>query len=77
MRRAIIKDLLADNQSRCYRNFFKLFDCLLEEARALNDIAPIDEVPKIQGEIRVIKKLLKELNPNRKPIQHYDGGFGE
>ena len=75
-KKELIKNIVDDKRSDSFRNFYKLFECLLNEARMMNDIAPILEVPKIKGEIRVLKKLLKDLNPNFKVVKRYDGGYG-
>lgn len=76
MKKKLIKALILEKDSSCFRTNYQLLMALLEDARERNDHAPIDEVPKIQGEIRLIKYLLKELNPIRPERIHYDGGFG-
>jgi len=71
-----LSELILDKDSSCFRSFYYLFMELLESARERNDYAPIEEVPKIQGEIRILKQLLKDLNPTASKRVHYDGGFG-
>jgi len=74
----IMKKIIEDRHSSCFKNFYKLFQLLLEDARLSNDIASGDEVIKTQGEIRRLNQLLKNLNPTTiKERKHYDGGFGE
>jgi hypothetical protein len=75
-KKQIIKDLVAQKDTRCFGDFYKLFNVLLQEARESNDIAPLEEVPKLQGEIRVLKKILKDITPIARKIVHYDGGYG-
>ena len=75
MKRKLIKDLVLQKDTECFRKFYKLFQQLLKESRTVNDSAEIEEVPKIQGEIRLLKSLLKDLDPSFKDREHYDGGF--
>ena len=73
--RNMIKDLVLQKDTECYRKFYKLFQQLLQDARVANDSAEINEVPKMQGQIRLLKNLLKELDPSPNTREHYDGGF--
>lgn len=74
----IMKKILDDRHSACFKYFYQLFQLLLNDARILNDTASGDEMLKTQGEIRRLNHLLKNLNPTTlKERIHYDGGFGE
>ena len=73
--KGMIKDLVLQKDTECYRKFYRLFQQLLTDARVANDSAEIPEVPKIQGQIRMLKNLLKELDPSPNTREHYDGGF--
>lgn len=75
IQRSMIKDLVLQKDTECYRKFYKLFQQLLKDARVANDSAELTEVPKMQGQIRMLKNLLKELDPSPNTREHYDGGF--
>ena len=76
-RHRIMKKILEDRHSSCFKNFYNLFQKLLEDARISNDTASSDEVLKTQGEIRRLNQLMRDLNPTTEKRVHYDGGFGE
>lgn len=73
----IVAELVSQKGTTCYQDFYKLFTVLLAEKRRMNDTARIDEVPKLQGEIRLLNRLLTDLNPKPLSKKVYDGGFGE
>ena len=75
--REMIKKLVEERHSPCFKSFYRLFQQMLKSARILNDTASLDEVPKIQGQIQLLNGLLKNLNPSVEKRKHFDGGFGE
>ena len=75
IKKKMIGDLILQKDTDCFRKFYRLFQQMLNESRIRNDSALLEEVPKIQGEIRLLNSLLKSLDPSPNTREHFDGGF--
>lgn len=63
---ALVTALKSDIHTKTFRNFVKLFDHILDVNHKEMDVSTISEIPNLQGQNQLLKKLINILTIERK-----------
>ena len=73
----LIQEIQSEYHSKSFKLFITYFEQLLKESRENLDVAEGNKIYKLQGEIQILKRLLKITVSRESKYSDCDGGFGE